>query len=121
MKTAKSRTAAPRSPSLRAVPLRTARRPRVLADATPGLAIPPGNMLRQELAERKITQASFAKLIGRPLQAVNEIIKGKKSITADTAIAFESALSIPAELWLNLEAGYQLALARQRRRSLRSA
>ena len=74
--------------------------------------MPPGVTLREELAERGITQTAFARQVGRPVQAVNEIIKGKKTITADTAIAFERALGIRAELWLKLEASYQLSKAR---------
>ena len=57
-------------------------------DAISGLPISPGVTLCEELAERGITQTAFARQIGRPIQVVNEIVKGKKSITADTAIAF---------------------------------
>jgi HTH-type transcriptional regulator/antitoxin HigA len=85
---------------------------KVYKNAVSGLPIPPGATLREELAERGITQTAFAGQIGRPVQAVNEIIKGKKSITADTAIAFEKALGIRAELWLKLESSYQISKAR---------
>jgi HTH-type transcriptional regulator/antitoxin HigA len=78
----------------------------------PGIPIPPGEQLADELQERGLTQSAFAKIIGRPLNTVNEIIKGKKSITAESAIAFEQALGIRAEIWLNLEASYQLTKAR---------
>jgi HTH-type transcriptional regulator/antitoxin HigA len=81
-------------------------------NAVSGLPIPPGLTLREELAERGITQTAFARQIGRPIQVVNEIIKGKKVITADTAIAFEKALDIRAELWLKMEASYQISKAR---------
>jgi HTH-type transcriptional regulator/antitoxin HigA len=81
-------------------------------NAISGLPVCPGVTLSEELAERAITQTAFAKLIGRPVQAVNEIIKGKKTITAETAIAFEKALGIRAELWLKMEASYQISKAR---------
>jgi HTH-type transcriptional regulator/antitoxin HigA len=81
-------------------------------NAVSGLPIPPGVTLREELAERGITQTAFARRISRPIQVVNEIIKGKKTITAETAIAFEKALGIRAELWLKLEASYQISKAR---------
>jgi len=81
-------------------------------NAVSGLPIPPGVTLREELAERGITQTAFARQIGRPIQVVNEIIKGKKTITAETAIAFEKVLGIRAELWLKLEASYQISKAR---------
>jgi len=85
---------------------------KIFKNAVSGLPIHPGVTLREELAERGITQTAFARQIGRPIQAVNEIIKGKKCITADTAIAFEKALGIRAELWLKMEASYQLSKAR---------
>jgi addiction module HigA family antidote len=85
---------------------------KIYKNAISGLPIHPGMTLREELAERGITQTAFARQIGRPIQAVNEIIKGKKSITADTAIALEKALGISAELWLKMEASYQIAKAR---------
>ncbi len=81
-------------------------------NAVSGLPVHPGLTLRDELAERGITQTAFARQISRPVQAINEIIKGKKSITADTAVAFEKALGIRAELWLKLEASYQISKAR---------
>jgi len=46
--------------------------------------------------------------MGRPVQTINEIIKGKKEITAGTAIKLEKVLGTPAHIWLNLERGYQL-------------
>jgi HTH-type transcriptional regulator / antitoxin HigA len=87
-------------------------------NAVSGLPVHPGITLREELVERGITQTEFARRIGRPVQAVNEIINGKKSITADTAIALEKALGISAELWLKLEASYQISKARLALRTL---
>jgi HTH-type transcriptional regulator/antitoxin HigA len=52
---------------------------------------------------------------------VNEIIKGKKAITPDTAIGLEKVLGIEAQFWTNLQADYQLALARERERKARAA
>jgi HTH-type transcriptional regulator/antitoxin HigA len=50
--------------------------------------------------------------MGRPLNAINEIINGKKSITAETALQFEEVMTeIPARFWLNLETDYQLTKA----------
>ena len=48
----------------------------------------PGNILRQELDARGLSQRAFAEMTGRPEQAVSEIIRGKKRITADTALDF---------------------------------
>lgn len=82
----------------------------------PNLAIPPGETLAEEIEARGMTQRELAAKIGRPPQAVNEIIRGKKTITAETALALEDALDgISAKFWLNLQADYDLTLARQRR------
>ena len=76
----------------------------------------PGEILRQELEARAFSQRAFAEMIGRPEQAVSEIIRGKKHITADTALDFAEALNIEAKFWLNLEVNYQLDQARTQRR-----
>jgi HTH-type transcriptional regulator/antitoxin HigA len=87
------------------------------SETYPDIAIPPGEYLAEEIEARDMTQTELAKLIGRPLNAINEIINGKKSITAGTALQLESAMpEIPARFWLNLEMDYQLtwAIAKQR-------
>lgn len=69
----------------------------------------PGEYLKDELDARGWTQSQFARIIGRPIQVVNQIIHGKKSITPATAVAFASALGTSAEVWMNLEVAYQLS------------
>jgi HTH-type transcriptional regulator/antitoxin HigA len=81
-------------------------------DAYPDIAIPPGEYLAEELAARAITQKELAASMGRPANVINEIVKGKKSITAETALQLEQALpGISARFWLNLETDYQLTVA----------
>jgi len=63
-----------------------------------------------------MTQKELAELMGRPYQVISEIVRDKKRITAETALDLEQALGIPAHLWLNLEADYQLTKARLRRK-----
>ncbi len=78
----------------------------------PDIAIPPGEYLAEEIGARGITQKELAKRMGRPLNAINEIIKGKKAITAETALQLESVMpEIPARFWLSLETDYQLTRA----------
>ncbi len=88
-------------------------KPRIESD----LAVHPGELLAEELEVRGMSQRTLAAVIGRPPQAINEIVRGKKSITAETAVQLETALSIPAHFWLNLQSAYDLALARQAARS----
>jgi addiction module HigA family antidote len=70
---------------------------------TPAEVFPPGDFIRKELEARHWTQSDLAAVLGRPLPAVNEIINGKKRITAETAKALALAFGTSAELWLNLE------------------
>jgi HTH-type transcriptional regulator/antitoxin HigA len=78
-------------------------------DAYPDIAIPPGEYLAEEIEARGISQKELAKRMRRPLNAINEIIHGKKAITALTALQLEEAMpEIPARFWLNLETDYQL-------------
>jgi HTH-type transcriptional regulator/antitoxin HigA len=74
----------------------------------PAEAFPPGEYLREELAERGWAEGEFAEIIGRPVQAVSEIVNGKKDITPETAVAIGAALGTSAEFWLNLQAAYRL-------------
>jgi len=78
-------------------------------------AFPPGDFIREELEERGWSQAELAKRMGRPLQVINQIINGTKSVTAETAIDLEKALGVSARTWLNLEATYRLWMARRNR------
>jgi HTH-type transcriptional regulator/antitoxin HigA len=82
------------------------------------VAIPPGEYLAEEIEARGLSQKELAKRMGRPLNAINEIINGKKTITAETALQLEEVMpEIPAKFWLNLEADYQLTKAFIIRRS----
>ncbi len=75
---------------------------------TPAEVFPAGEYLRDELDERKWTVTEFAEIIGRPIQAVSEILNGKKEITTETALSFSEALGTTPELWLNLQTAYRL-------------
>ena len=87
-------------------------------DAYPDVAIPPGEYLGEEIEARGISQKELARRMGRPLNAINEIIRGKKGITAETALQLEEVMpEIPARFWLNLETDYQLTKALISKRS----
>ena len=64
----------------------------------------PGELLREELlCPLGITHVEFARPIGVPVQRVNEIVKRKRGVTADTALRFEAALGASAPFWLNAQ------------------
>jgi HTH-type transcriptional regulator/antitoxin HigA len=75
----------------------------------PAQVFPPGEFIREELEARGWTQTDLARIIGRPLQAVNAIINCKKEITAQTAVSLAAAFGTSPEVWLNLESAYRLA------------
>ncbi|MDE2696149.1 MAG: HigA family addiction module antitoxin [Chloroflexota bacterium] len=76
-------------------------------------AIPPGELLAEELEARGMTQRDLAILMSRPPKVISEIVRGRKAITPRTAIEIEQALGIAASIWVGLDADYRLALARQ--------
>jgi HTH-type transcriptional regulator/antitoxin HigA len=80
----------------------------------PAEVSPPGDTLRDLMDERSLSQAELSRRLGRPAQAVNEILAGKKEITEDTAIELERVLQVPAHFWLAREAQYREYLARGR-------
>ena len=92
----------------------------------PDTAIPPGDVLAEELEARGLTQSRLAQLMHRPLQAINEIVRGRKRITGDTALGLAEVLGTSAEFWMRLEGDYELnkarlARSRPRRRPARPA
>ena len=73
----------------------------------------PGVILNEMLTSHKMTSTDLAIAIGVPPNRITEIVRGKRSITADTAIRLGRYFSTTPEYWLLLQIGYDLALARQ--------
>ncbi len=74
--------------------------------------IHPGEMLLDELNARGIPQRQFAKLIGCSCSFLNEIIKGKRSVSTGTAFKIEAATGIKAHIWISLQTAYDMQTAR---------
>jgi addiction module HigA family antidote len=69
----------------------------------------PGEILKEEFLDPlNITQVSFAQHIGVPLQRVNEVIRGKRGVTPETAWLFSQALGTTPQFWMNLQNAYDL-------------
>ena len=79
---------------------------------SPNYAVPPGETLLESIEALGMSQAELAQRMGRPLKTINEIIKGKAAITADTALQLEKVLRVTASFWNNAERAYREALAR---------
>ena len=74
--------------------------------------IHPGEHLAEILGELGVSEYRLAKTIGTPPRRINEIVHGRRSITADTALRLGRAFGMTPESWLNLQALYDLDVAR---------
>ena len=77
-------------------------------ELAPAEVFPVGEYLADELEARGWTIAEFASIIGRPTQAVSEIVNGHKSITAQTAFEIGAATGTDPQTWLNLQGAYEV-------------
>ncbi len=77
--------------------------------------ITPGEILDEEfLKPMAITQYRLAKEIGVPPRRINEIVKGRRAITADTALRLGRYFRMSPEFWLNLQTHYDLEQEQER-------
>lgn len=80
---------------------------------TPNQVSSPGETLAEMLTLNNLTQSALSERMGRPKKTINEIIRGKASITPETALQLEKVFSVPASFWNNREKRYREYLARQ--------
>ena len=78
---------------------------------TPFIATHPGEMIKDELKERNMTQKQLSELTGIKPSVLSETINGKRSVSLSVAMALEKAMGIPAEVWMNLQTQYDLDTA----------
>lgn len=77
--------------------------------------ITPGEILEEDfLKPMGLSQYRLAKDIGVPARRVNEIVKGERAITADTALRLGRYFKMSAQFWLNLQSHYDLEVAEDR-------
>ena len=78
----------------------------------------PGEILLEEFLQPVgVTQTEFARRLGWTRARLNELIKGKRGVTADAALDLAEALGTSAKLWMNLQATYDLDQAMGRRKA----
>ena len=76
----------------------------------------PGEILNEEfLKPLGVTQVAFAAHIGVPVQRINELIRGKRGVTPETAWLLAKALNTTPEFWVNLQSAHDLAKSRPSR------
>ncbi|RMG42911.1 MAG: addiction module antidote protein, HigA family [Candidatus Dadabacteria bacterium] len=77
--------------------------------------IHPGEILLEEfLKPMKISQYRLAKDISVPPRRINEIVQGKRSITADTALRLSLYFGLSERFWINLQAWYDLEVEKDK-------
>lgn len=77
--------------------------------------IHPGEILLEEFMKpMNISQYRLAKDIGVPARRVNEIVQGKRGISADTALRLSRYFSLSERFWINLQARYDLEVEKDR-------
>lgn len=72
----------------------------------------PGELIKDELESRQLTQVKLAESIGVNPSLLNEIIKGKRGVNTEMALLLEAALDLPADLLLNLQSDYNMQIAK---------
>lgn len=81
-------------------------------DLTPFEPTHPGELIKDELESRNLTQSKLAESIGVSPSLLNEIIKGKRGVNTEMALLIEAALDVPADLLLNLQRDYNMQVAK---------
>lgn len=76
------------------------------------LATPGGILLREFLQPLDISQAELARRTGIPASRITEIVKGRRAITAETALALGIVFNMDPQFWINLQTQYDLRQVR---------
>lgn len=75
----------------------------------------PGDVLKEELEARGISQKKFSEVLDVPYTQLNEILNGKRPVTTDFALMVEAALGINPELLINMQTRYNMSVAKQKK------
>lgn len=73
----------------------------------------PGEVLKDEIEERGISQRQLSESMGLTYSVVNEILNSRRPLTAKTALMFEAALDVPADSLMYLQTKYNMQTARK--------
>ncbi len=75
----------------------------------------PGDVLKEELESRGITQKKFSEILKVPYSQLNDILNGRRPVTTDFALMVEAALGINPEILINMQTRYNMMLSRRKR------
>lgn len=82
-------------------------------DLMPSSPIHPGEMIKDEIEYRGITQKTLAEEIGISASILNEILNGKRSVTTEYALLLEAALGIDSDIWIKQQMEYNKQIAKR--------
>lgn len=71
----------------------------------------PGEVLKDEIEYRKVSQRKLAEQMGISYKALNDLLNGRRTLTTTTAMMFEAALDIPADSLMRLQLKYNMQQA----------
>ena len=73
----------------------------------------PGELLKEEIECRGVSQKELSRRTGIPYTALNEVLNGKRAITTEYALLIEAALGIESDFWLRLQMDYDIQIAKR--------
>ena len=76
----------------------------------------PGEVIKEEMEARTISQREFARQVDMSYTVLNELLNGKRSLSPTNALMFEAALDIPADALMSIQTKYNMQTARQDRK-----
>lgn len=79
----------------------------------------PGEIVKDELEDRGISQREFAERIGMSYSVLNELLNAHRPFTTNTALLFEAALGLPADVLMRIQTKYNLQTARKDKEIIR--
>lgn len=84
----------------------------------PFYPVHPGEVIREEMESRHISQREFARQVNISYTALNELLNGKRSLSPTTALMFEAALDIPADALMSIQTKFTMQTTRSDSRIL---
>ena len=86
---------------------------RIANNMMSSLLIHPGEMIKDEITARGITQKELARQMGVSYTVFNEILNGKRPVTTEYALLLAAALGTDANIWIGLQADYNMQKVKQ--------
>jgi len=85
----------------------------------PAIPTHPGEIIKDELEARGISQRAFAQSVGMSYSVLNEILNAHRALTTNTALMFEAALDLPADVLMSIQTKYNLQISRKNKDTIK--